>query len=115
MVSHLKVSHCVFNLYWTPLNGRGSDCALFLRRKIKRLKLFGCTAVCRIFPKTVQLQLKAQPEVGHEVQTQSKSMLKVAAEIHKWICKAVVSFKIRGKRITEQATSEEEKTTSTDA
>lgn len=82
MVSHLKVSHCVFNLYWTPLNGRGSGCALFLRLKIKRLKLFGCTAVCKIFPKTVQLQLKAQSEVGREVQTQSKSMLKVAADTH---------------------------------
>lgn len=39
-------------------------------------------AVYKIFPKTVQLQLKAQSEVGREVQTQSKSMLKVAADTH---------------------------------
>lgn len=23
MISHLKANHCVFNLYWTPLNGSG--------------------------------------------------------------------------------------------
>lgn len=69
-----------------------------------RLKLFGCTAVCKMFPKTVQLQFKPQPEVGHEVQTQSKSVLKVAAEMRKWICNAVVSFRFLGNWITEQPT-----------